>query len=483
MAAPRAYWKGSLKLSLVSCPVVLYPATTSVDKTRFHMINKETGNRLKQQMVDSETGDVVESDQKGRGYELKKGEYVEVEKDELEAVQIESNHTIDIDSFVPKDEIDERYINNPYYIAPDGKAGIDAFAVIRDAMKDQGRVALARIVLTNREHIIAIEPWGKGLLGITLRYPYEVRDEDDYFDDIKNPKISKDMVELAGHILDSKAAHFDPSKFKDEYETALKIPGQTQGRRQAGEVGRARGEAGQRHQPDGCAEAKPEGQGSGETWSARSSSAARATAYRQEGSSLDGASAQGELKDRSSCPGLTRASSSSGATGRKAWMAGSSPAMTGNRKQPLLLCLAFPGRFLRRLPFLRRFLRDFLAFRSRLGKPDRDRLLAARDLLAGPAALQCAGLALLHRAPDLGGRLLRIFSCHDFPPSYGKIILAMTVGSSKRTVVRRPPNRVQTYFSRPAIVPGFLLVAASGPLARARRSVRSPRRPAAAARI
>jgi DNA end-binding protein Ku len=222
MVPPRAYWKGSLKLSLVSCPVVLYPATTSVDKTRFHMINKETGNRLKQQMVDSETGDVVESDQKGRGYELKKGEYVEVEKDELEAVQIESNHTIDIDSFVPKDEIDERYINNPYYIAPDGKAGIDAFAVIRDAMKDQGRVALARIVLTNREHIIAIEPWGKGLLGITLRYPYEVRDADDYFDDIKNPKISKDMVELASHILDTKAAHFDPSKFKDDYETALK---------------------------------------------------------------------------------------------------------------------------------------------------------------------------------------------------------------------------------------------------------------------
>jgi DNA end-binding protein Ku len=220
--APRAYWKGSLKLSLVSCPVLLYPASTTVDKTRFHMINKETGNRLKQQMVDAETGDVVESDRKGRGYELKKGEYVEVEKDELEAVQIESGHTIDIDSFVPKDEIDKRYINHPYYIAPDGKAGIDAFAVIRDAMKDRDRVALARIVLTNREHIIAIEPLGKGLLGITLRYPYEVRDEHEYFDDIKTPKISKDMVELASHILDTKAAHFDPSKFKDEYEDALK---------------------------------------------------------------------------------------------------------------------------------------------------------------------------------------------------------------------------------------------------------------------
>jgi DNA end-binding protein Ku len=222
MALPRAYWKGSLKLSLVSCPVLLYPASTSVDKTRFHMINKETGNRLKQQMVDAETGDVVESDQKGRGYELKKGEYVEIEKDELEAVQIESNHTIDIDSFVPRDEIDKRYLDHPYYIAPDGKAGIDAFAVIRDAMKDQDRVALARIVLTNREHVIAIEPLGKGLLGTTLRYPYELRDEDDYFSDITNPKISKDMIELASHILKSKAAHFDPSTFRDEYENALK---------------------------------------------------------------------------------------------------------------------------------------------------------------------------------------------------------------------------------------------------------------------
>jgi DNA end-binding protein Ku len=220
--APRAYWKGTLKLSLVSCPVVLYPATTSAEKTRFHMINRETGNRLKQ-MVDSETGDIVESDQKGRGYEIRKGKYVEIEPEELEAVQIDSNHTIDIESFVPSDEINQRYLNHPYYIAPDGKAANDAFAVIRDAMKDQDRVALAKIVLTNREHIIAIEPLGKGLLGTTLRFPYELRDESEFFDDIKTPKITKDMVELAGHILQTKAAHFDPSKFKDEYETALKV--------------------------------------------------------------------------------------------------------------------------------------------------------------------------------------------------------------------------------------------------------------------
>jgi DNA end-binding protein Ku len=220
--AARAYWKGSLKLSLVSCPVLLYPASTSADKTRFHMINKETGNRLKQQMVDAETGDIVEGDQKARGYELKTGKYVEIEKDELDAIQVESNHTIDIDHFVPRDEIDKRYLNHPYYIAPNGKAGVDAFAVIRDAMKDQDRVALARIVLTNREHIIAIEPLGKGLLGTTLRYPYELRDEDEYFGGIKNPRISKDMIELAGHILKTKASHFEPSRFKDEYENALK---------------------------------------------------------------------------------------------------------------------------------------------------------------------------------------------------------------------------------------------------------------------
>ncbi|MGV7216126.1 non-homologous end joining protein Ku [Bradyrhizobium sp. UFLA05-112] len=220
--APRAYWKGTLKLSLVTCPVVLYPAATAAAKTRFHMINRETGNRLKQQMVDAETGDVVESDQKGRGYELRKGKYVEIEPEELEAVQIESNHTIDIESFVPREEIDKRYLNHPYYVAPDGKAAVDAFAVIRDAMKDEERVALARIVLTNREHVMAIEPLGKGLLGTTLRYPYELRDEDQFFDDIKSAKITKDMVELAGHILHTKAAHFDPSKFKDEYEDALK---------------------------------------------------------------------------------------------------------------------------------------------------------------------------------------------------------------------------------------------------------------------
>jgi Ku protein len=219
---PRAYWKGSLKLSLVTCPVALYPASTQAEKTHFHQINTKTGHRLKQQMVDEQTGRVVDKDHKGRGYELSKGRYVEIDENELEAVKLESTHTIDIDNFVPSEDIDERYFDKPYYIVPDGKVGADAFAVIRDAMKRKDKIALGRVVLSSREHVIALKPLGKGLLGTTLRYPYELRDEDDYFSHIPSPRVSKDMVDLAAHILDTKASTFDPRKFKDKYETALK---------------------------------------------------------------------------------------------------------------------------------------------------------------------------------------------------------------------------------------------------------------------
>jgi DNA end-binding protein Ku len=173
-------------------------------------------------MIDEKTGRVVEGDNKGRGYELKRGSYVEIEPEELEAVELESTRAIDIDKFVPEDEIDKRYYERPYYIVPDNKSGEEAFAVIRDAMKDKGRVALARIVFANREHILAIEPWGKGMLGTALRYDYEVRDENEFFKQIPSLRVSKDMVELAGHILDRKAGHFDAGKFKDEYELALR---------------------------------------------------------------------------------------------------------------------------------------------------------------------------------------------------------------------------------------------------------------------
>jgi DNA end-binding protein Ku len=222
MPARRAYWKGYLKLSLVTCPVALYQASSQAEKTHFHQINRKTGNRLRQQMVDEETGRPVDKEQKGRGYELAKGKYVEIEPEELEAVEVESTHTIDIDTFVPEEEIDKRYYERPYYIVHDGKSGEEAFAVIRDAMKDKGRVALARIVFANREHIMAIEPWGKGLLGTALRYDYEVRDDKDVFKGLPSPRVPKEMVELASHILDKKAGHFDPAKFKDQYELALR---------------------------------------------------------------------------------------------------------------------------------------------------------------------------------------------------------------------------------------------------------------------
>jgi Ku protein len=222
MAAPRPYWKGYLKLSLVSCPVALYPASTQAEKTHFHQINTRTGNRLRQQMVDEDTGRVVDTEHKGRGYELSKGRYVAIDEEELKAVELESTHTIDIDTFVPKEEIDDRFIEKPYYIIPNDPSAGDAFGVIRDAMRDKDRVALARVVMGHREHILAIQPYDKGMLGVTLRYPYELREPRAYFRGIHKKRIPKDMIALAAHILESKAGHFDPSKFKDRYENALK---------------------------------------------------------------------------------------------------------------------------------------------------------------------------------------------------------------------------------------------------------------------
>jgi DNA end-binding protein Ku len=220
--APRAYWKGYLKLSLVSCPVALFPASSEREKISFHQINKKTGNRIKYRKVDAETGDEVDSSDIVKGYEVGKGEYIEIEPEELEAIAIESKRTIEIDEFVPKNEIDELYLNNPYYLVPDGEVGQQAFAVIREAIRKEGMVALGRVVFTSREHVIALEPRGKGLLGVTLRYPYEIRKEDEYFDEIEDEKIPKDMMELASHIVETKAGHFNPKKFEDQYEGALK---------------------------------------------------------------------------------------------------------------------------------------------------------------------------------------------------------------------------------------------------------------------
>jgi len=220
--APRAYWKGYLRLSLVSCPISLFPATSEREKIRFHQLNKSTGNRVRYRKVDEETGEEVEQAEIIKGYEVEKGAYIELTKDELEAAAIESVRMIDIDQFVPEKEIDELYIGNPYYIVPDGEVGAQAFAVIREAIKQEGMVALGRVVFTSREHIIGLKPRGKGLMGVTLRYPYEVRKEEDYFDEIPDEKVTKDMLDLARHIVESKAGHFHPEKFEDHYENALK---------------------------------------------------------------------------------------------------------------------------------------------------------------------------------------------------------------------------------------------------------------------
>ena len=219
--APRPYWKGYLKLSLVSCPVALYPASSRSERIALHQINRRTGNRLRQQMVDEQTGDVVEKEDKGRGFEVSKEQHVPVEDDEIDKISLESTHTIDIESFVPRDEIDERYMDSPYYLAPTDQVGQEAFIVIREAMRDKKMVGLGRVVLYRRERLLMIEPFDKGLLVTALRYGYEVRDAAPYFEDIPDVDLPKEMRQLASHILDTKAGHFDPSTFEDRYENAL----------------------------------------------------------------------------------------------------------------------------------------------------------------------------------------------------------------------------------------------------------------------
>jgi DNA end-binding protein Ku len=221
--APRANWKGYLRLSLVSCPILLYPATSESEKVHFHQLNKGTGNRLHFQKVDAETGEVVSADEIIKGYEIGKGQgYVEITDKDLEAIDIESTRTIDIDQFVPREEIDDLYIDRPYYIVPDGKVGQQAFAVIREAIRKRGMVGLGRVVLSTREHVIALEPRDRGIVGLLLHYPYEVREPQSYFDDIPKENTPKEMLDLASHIIETMTGHFQPRKFEDRYEDALK---------------------------------------------------------------------------------------------------------------------------------------------------------------------------------------------------------------------------------------------------------------------
>ena len=279
--APRAQWKGYLKLSLVSCPVALYPAISPAERVSFRQVNRQTGNRLKQQLVDSVTGDVVATRDKGRGYEVGQNQFLMVEDEELQSAReeakvrpytgppitkssggveeaapeqpaprrrpmssdddttqrreaapsivppppppviIENNRTIEIERFVPREQIDARYHDTPYYIAPRDQVGLEAFAVIRDAMLGKEMVGMGRVILAKRERPIIVEPLGRGLRGMTLRYTHEVRSEAEYFADIPPMELPKEMLRLAEHILETKTADFDPALLEDRYRTVL----------------------------------------------------------------------------------------------------------------------------------------------------------------------------------------------------------------------------------------------------------------------
>jgi DNA end-binding protein Ku len=219
--ALRPAWKGYLKLSLVTCAVELSNATTQSGKISFRTINRQTGNRVKRQYIDGDSGKPVDEDSQVKGYEIDDDEFLIIEEEEIEAVQIESSHTMDLEGFVDKSDIKQIYLDTPYYLTPADKVSEEAFAVIREALASKKMAGLARIVLYRRERPVVVEPFGKGMLVTTLRYQNTVRKPDEIFDDLKGLKLDEDMVELAEDIVDKKKAKFDPKKFEDHYETAL----------------------------------------------------------------------------------------------------------------------------------------------------------------------------------------------------------------------------------------------------------------------
>ena len=217
----RPTWQGHLKLSLVTCPVALYTATSSSERVSFHLINPDTNNRIRMIPTDPDTGPVERSDLV-KGYEVSKDEYVLMDDDDFDKVKLESTRTISIDQFVDESDIDRLYWNDPFYVVPDRGLGAEAFAVIREAMKKAGKIAIGSLVLRGRERQLALEVHGKGLVAYTLRAHDEVRNPEEYFDDIPAVKADKDMVEIAARIIGQKEADFDPTNFKDAYDEALK---------------------------------------------------------------------------------------------------------------------------------------------------------------------------------------------------------------------------------------------------------------------
>jgi DNA end-binding protein Ku len=218
--APRASWKGYIKLSLVSCPVRLYPAVSGSERIAFNQLHKDTHNRINMKPVDPELG-LVERSDLVRGYEYEDKQYIIIEDSDLEAVRIEANHTLNIEAFVDENEIDVIYQDSPYFLAPDGKMAEETFAVLRDAMQAAGKVAIARLVMSSRERIVTIGAREKGMFVTTLRDPREVRSTSTYFDEIPDIKADPEMLQLAEKLIEQKVTHFQPEKYEDRYETAL----------------------------------------------------------------------------------------------------------------------------------------------------------------------------------------------------------------------------------------------------------------------
>ena len=219
--ASRPSWQGHLKLSLVTCPVSLYTATNSGGDVHFNLINPKTNNRIKMITTDPDTGP-IERSELVKGYEVSKGEYILLSDEEIKSVRLESTKTIEIERFVPGDDIDRLYWDNPYYLAPEGKMAQEAFVVIRTAMEKSGQIALARVVISTRERILALEPRGKGILAYTIRTDAEVRKADDIFAGISEAEADPAMISIAERIIEQQEGPFDPSQFVDRYEQALK---------------------------------------------------------------------------------------------------------------------------------------------------------------------------------------------------------------------------------------------------------------------
>jgi DNA end-binding protein Ku len=219
--ATRPTWQGYLRLSLVSCPVALYTATSRSGEVHFNMLSKKTHNRIRMIPTDPEEGP-VERSEIVKGYEIEKGHYVVITDEEIKNVRLETTRTLDIERFVDDADIDRLYWNDPYFLAPDGDMAVEAFTVIREAMKKAGKVALGRLVMHQRERLMALEPRDKGILAYTIRNKREVRQADEIFEHIKAAKPPAQMIDIAAKIIDQLEGPFDPSQFNDRYEDALR---------------------------------------------------------------------------------------------------------------------------------------------------------------------------------------------------------------------------------------------------------------------